>query len=185
MYYKTDRQKCTYDKIPKIRLHLWKGNSYNNYIMTRIESVILCFLWWELRTEENSLILRRLSSALCAESMGGIRSLWRIRYYRCFLFHASNGTGIIMCRWAAAIRCTSWIRKWERPLRAGSRWRFCRSIWRWWIREAVDTDTGAAATAGMRQQKILSFVRSVAIGFHVIDRGDGGWTAAVKQNYIK
>lgn len=55
MYYKTDRQKCTYDKIPKIRLHLWKGNSYNNYIMTRIESVILCFLWWELRTEENSL----------------------------------------------------------------------------------------------------------------------------------
>lgn len=34
-------------------------------------------------------------------------------------------------------------------------------------------DTGAAATAGMRQQKILSFVRSVAIGFHVIDRGMG------------
>lgn len=88
MYYKTERQKCTYDKIPKIRLHLWKGNSYNNYIMTRIESVILCFLWWELRTEENSLILRRRSSAVCAESMGGIRSLWHIRYYRCFLFHA-------------------------------------------------------------------------------------------------
>lgn len=37
----------------------------------------------------------------------------------------------------------------------------------------MDTDTGAAATAGMRQQKILSFVRSVAIGFHVIDRGMG------------
>ena len=117
MYYKTERQKCTYDKIPKIRLHLWKGNSYNNYSMTRIESVILCFLWWELRTEENSLILRRRSSVVCAESMGGIRSLWHIRYYRCFLFHASNGTGIIMCRWAAAIPYMSWIWKLERRSR--------------------------------------------------------------------
>ena len=175
MYYKTDRQKCTYDKIPKIRLHLWKGNSYNNYIMTRIESVILCFLWWELRTEENSLILRRRSSAVCAESMGGIRSLWRIRYYRCFLFHASNGTGIIMCRWAAAIPCMSWIRKLERRSRAESRLRFCRSIWLWWIRETAVMVIGAAAIADMRQQRILIFVRSAATGFSMMADERGCW----------
>ena len=165
MYYKTDRQKCTYDKILKIWLHLWKGNSYNNYIMMRIESVILCFLWWELRTEENSLILRRRLYAVYAGSMVAIRFLWRIRYYRCFLFHALNGTGIIMCRWAAAIPCMSLIRKLERRSRAESRLRFCRSIWLWWIRGAAVMVIGAAAIADMRQQRILNFVRSAATGF--------------------
>ena len=165
MYYKTERQKCTYDKIPKIRLHLWKGNSYNNYIMTRIESVILCFLWWELRTEENSLILRRRSSAVCAESMGGIRSLWHIRYYRCFLFHASNGTDIIMCRRAAATRFMNWIRRWERPLPVGNRWKYSRGSWRRLDPGMEDRRISAAEAVVMRPKRILSIVQNVETVF--------------------
>lgn len=165
MYYKTGGRKCTYDKIPKMRLHLWEGNSYNNYIMMRKESVTLCFLWWELQTEESSLILRRRLFAVYAESTGGIRFSWLIRYCHYFLSHASNGTGIITCRWVAVILCMSWIRKLEKALPVGSRWRFCHSIWRWWIRAGVDTDTGAAVTAGMKRQKILSIARSAGNGF--------------------
>ena len=43
MYYKTGGRKCTYDKIPKMRLHLWEGNSYNNYIMMGQRECMLAF----------------------------------------------------------------------------------------------------------------------------------------------
>lgn len=103
---------------------------------------------------------------------GGTRSLWRIRCCRYFLSHAWSGTGTIMCRWAAAIRCMSLIRKSERRLRVGNRWRFCCSIWRWCSREPVDMDTGIAIIAVMRQQKILSIARSAETGFRKIWASD-------------
>ena len=176
MYYKTGGRKCTYDKIPKMRLHLWEGNSYNNYIMMRKESVIIMFFMMGITDGRKQLdFTQTVICGVCG------------KYGRYQVFHDLYGIVIIfypMLQMEPALlradellqyACTSWIRKWERPSRAGSRLEILPQHLTLVNQGSRGSRIPALQlTAGMRQQKILSFVRSVAIGFHVIDRGDGG-----------